>query len=122
MPWTAVTRKQHDRSDLRYASDLRDGQGNESRLTRIKAERGQEIGVIPFGELAFSLDRVFSGHGADEIEGQMAHQSHVLGAVAASQARLVLFEDDIEHPVQAVFDSPVRPCGVGEGLCGQLAR
>lgn len=26
MPWTAVTRQQHDRSGLRYASDLRDGE------------------------------------------------------------------------------------------------
>ena len=52
----------------------------------------------------------------------MADAGHVLGAVAAPEARLVLLELDIEHPVQTVFDCPVGARRCGEGLGCQDTR
>ena len=43
----------------------------------------------------------------------MSDDSHVFRAVAFSQAGLVFVEDDVEHPVQAVFDAPVAAHGRG---------
>jgi hypothetical protein len=43
--------------------------------------------------------------------------------MAFSEARLVLLEDDIEHPIQAVFDAPVAAYGLrgalGAEACGR---
>ena len=49
---------------------------------------------------------------------------HVLRAVSGAQAAKVFVEDDVEHPVQAVLDVPVRADGVGEqgGVQGQGAE
>jgi len=39
--------------------------------------------------------------------------------MSGSEARLVLFEDDVEDPVEAVFDAPMAAHGVGGGLGGE---
>jgi hypothetical protein len=44
---------------------------------------------------------------------------HVFGAVAGSEARLVLVEDDVEDPVEAIFDPPMAAHGVGGGFGGE---
>jgi len=46
----------------------------------------------------------------------MPDDGHVFGAVAFSETGLVVAEDDIEHPVQLVFDAPVASDGLGGGL------
>ena len=81
-------------------------QGNESRLTGLKG--CHEVVGIPGCEFSLSLDGLFAGHGADEVEGEVADHCHVCSAVVAAQARLVLLELDIENPVEAVLDAPAR--------------
>lgn len=65
---------------------------------------------------------MFVGYGSDEIESEMAHDGHVECAMALSEARLVVVEDDVEGPVQSVLDQPVAAHGVsgpfGCQLCG----
>ncbi len=41
---------------------------------------------------------------ADDVDGEVPDEGHVAGAVAGSEAGLVLLEDDVENPVEAVFD------------------
>lgn len=47
---------------------------------------------------------------------------HVLGAEAGSQAGQVVVEDDIEDPMQAIFDVPMTADGAGEETCVEACR
>ena len=44
----------------------------------------------------------------DQVDG------HVVGTVSGSQAGEVVVEDDVEHPMEAIFDVPVGAHGAGE--------
>lgn len=58
--------------------------GYESRLTRL--ECGHEVVGIPGCEFSLSLDGLFAGHGADEVEGQGNHP-----VMTAGQVRCAVF-------------------------------
>ena len=57
--------------------------------------------------ISWLLDASFVVRGSHEIDGEVADDGHVFGAVAFSQARLVLFEGYVEHPVKLVLDAPM---------------
>ena len=61
-------------------------------------------------------------YGAYEIEGEVAHHRHVGGAVTLAQAREVLAEDDVEHPMEGIFDAPVAAHHISETLGGEGSR
>ncbi|BAV50026.1 hypothetical protein Amn_09830 [Aminobacter sp. Y103A] len=61
-------------------------------------ENCNQVVGIPGREFSLSLDGLFSGHGSDEVEGEVADHGHVCGAVAAAQAGLIILELDIENP------------------------
>ena len=63
-----------------------------------------EVVGAPAGELAAALDGFFVGYGAHEVEGEVSHDGHVFGGAAFAQPALVVLEDDVHDPVQAVFD------------------
>jgi hypothetical protein len=44
-----------------------------------------------------------------EVEGEVADDGHIGRAVAIAQARLVLVEVDVEHPVEPILDAPMPP-------------
>ena len=44
----------------------------------------------------------------------MAHHGHVVSAVADPEAREVLFEGDVENPMNAVLDAPMAAHRIGE--------
>ncbi len=46
----------------------------------------------------------------------MFDDGHVFRAVSSPQSGEIVVEDDVEHPVQAVFHTPVRAHRAGEGL------
>ena len=52
----------------------------------------------------------------------MLDDRHVLRAEAGAQARQIIVEDDVEHPVQPVLDAPVAADGACEGLRVQPGR
>lgn len=45
----------------------------------------------------------------------MADDSHVLGSIAGPEAREIVAEDHVQHPVQPVLHSPMRAHGASEG-------
>src|SRR5271165_4615624 len=59
--------------------------------------------------------------GAQLIEGELAHERHVLCSVALAHAREVLLEGHVERPVQRVLDAPVAADCLGEPGGGENA-
>ena len=45
--------------------------------------------------------------GAWDVDGHVFDDGHVFGAGAGAQSGEVIVEDDVEHPMQAVFDAPL---------------
>ena len=85
-------------------------------------EDTSEFGRVPSGQLAHGLDGSPALSGADEVDGEVADHRHVAGAMSTPEARLILFEGDVEHPVQAVFDTPVATHALGKALGGAARR
>jgi hypothetical protein len=52
----------------------------------------------------------------------MADDSHVLGSIAGPEAREIVAEDHVQHPVQAVFHPPVSAHGAGEAQSAEGER
>ena len=46
---------------------------------------------------------------AYEIEDEVAQDGEVMGGVLGTSTHLIIAEDDIHAPMQAVFDAPVQP-------------
>ena len=59
----------------------------------------------------------------EQIEGNLAQDSQILGAMVFTDSAVVFSEGDIERPMQAVFDAPVAAGGRKQclGLPGQTA-
>ena len=59
----------------------------------------------------------------EQVQGGMADGGHVLWGVIGSHTRSILMEDDIQRPVQCIFDGPVRPHGMSDlaRISGQAA-
>ena len=57
---------------------------------------------------------IFSGDGpvvrlgSQDVEGDAAQDSEVLGSVILARSGVVLMQDDVERPVKLVLDAPVR--------------
>ena len=60
-------------------------QGTESRLTRRGFEEPGELVGVPSGELAGGLDGSLAFAEAHGVDGEVAHDGHVAGAVAGAQ-------------------------------------
>ena len=72
------------------------------------AEEFEEEGIVPSGALEFETQgggRV--GMGSGDIEGKASEYGKVGRAVVLSVAGQILVEDDVEGPVQAIFDAPM---------------
>ena len=76
-----------------------------------------EVSGVEAGPFAACFEASLVGSGAQEIEGEVAHKGHVRGAVTFAQAREVLAEGDVEHPVSGVRNYP-RPRERGSGADG----
>jgi len=59
---------------------------------------------------------------SDEIEGEVSHDGHVVSAVPYPEAREILFEGDVEDPMDTVLDAPMARHRVGESLGRKRAR
>ena len=57
-----------------------------------------------------------------EVDGEVFDDGHVLRAVAGPQAGEIVAEDDIEHPMEPVFDAPMGAHRLGEGCGIELGR
>jgi hypothetical protein len=84
-------------------------QGSESGLTREVAEQGCEIFLVQSNLFSPEFDAFLVLGGAQEVDGEVANHGHVLGAVAASKAGLVIAEDYVENLMKAFLDGPMTP-------------
>ena len=66
----------------------------------------QVIG-IEVGEFSSDFEAVFILWIAHEVQGHVFDDGHVLRSVVAAEPGQIVVEDDIEDPMQAVFDAPV---------------
>jgi hypothetical protein len=73
-------------------------------------------------EFASELDGFGVFCGSDEVQGEVTDNGHVLCPEALSQTGLVVAEDDVQHPVQATFDSPVATHRLGGSFGVEAGR
>jgi hypothetical protein len=95
------------------------GQGN--RISNLSEDFGEEC-VLPSGPLDLDAQGTLGRLLADEIEGHVAEDGEVVGAVVEAIAGVVLVQDDVEAPVQGVVSRPegfhLRPLSE---RCGSLS-
>ena len=67
------------------------------------------IGVGGGGHQSSGLDAAFAFDGIEtnQVEGNVPKHSQVMSGVAGTGTHLIVGEDDIQAPMQAVLDSPV---------------
>jgi len=86
-------------------------------------KEGEEEGVIQSSTIAFLGEAAIGRIPLEDVEGHVADDGHILSSMAGAQAGLILAKDDIQDPMQVVFDGPVLGDGVkDEGrISGQAA-
>src|SRR4051794_20774218 len=88
-------------------------QGN--RISDLGEDFG-EICVLPSRPLDLDAQGALGRLLANEIEGHVTEDSEVVGAIIQAISGIVFVHDDVEAPVQAVFDRPVRAGDMAEAL------
>lgn len=71
---------------------------------------------------SFAADGDVWAGASEDVEGELAEDGEVLGAVVLAVAGAVLVEDGVEDPVEAVLDPPMGTHRAGERLGRQLGR
>jgi hypothetical protein len=79
-------------------------------------DEGFEAVGIQIGEFPASFEAVLVLWVADQVEVHVFDDGHVSWAVCGAEARKVVVEDDVEHPMETVLDAPVGSHGGGESL------
>ena len=85
------------------------------RTSNLSEDFGEEC-VLPSGPLDLDAQGALGRLLADEIEGHVAEDGEVVGAVVEAIAGVVLVHDDVEAPVQGVLDRPMRAGDLAEPL------
>jgi hypothetical protein len=70
--------------------------------------------VIPGCGFSADLDSVVSRRGADEVHGHVFDGGHIFWSVFGSEPHEVVVEDDVEDPMEPVFDAPMGANGARE--------
>src|ERR1700681_4099010 len=76
-------------------------------LSHVQEQIDEET-VVPGGAVEFASQRgLCIGMSTSDIEGKSPQNGEVGGSVVFSASRLILVENDVERPVQDVFDAPM---------------
>ena len=67
---------------------------------------GKEV-IVPRGDFALEAEAVLSGRPADQVEGHVLDGGEIGRGVISAHAALVVAEDQVHDPVEAVFDGPM---------------
>src|ERR1700674_5040729 len=71
-------------------------------------EHIDEEAVVPGGAFELATQRgLYIGMSASNIEGKTPQNGEVSGSMVFSASRLILVENNVERPVQDVFDTPM---------------
>ena len=93
-----------------------DTQGN--RISKQCQELG-EIGIVPSGLLELAAQGAFGGVFLHDVQRHVSQDRQIVWSVAQSAPVLIFIHDDIEPPVQSVFDPPVLAGDLVEAFAGQ---
>jgi len=63
---------------------------------------------FPSSEVHFSTYRSVIGVGAQDVDRDPAYDSKIIRSVIFAIPCVVLTKDDVERPMQLIFDAPVR--------------
>src|SRR5882724_7306682 len=63
----------------------------------------------PVCELHFACDRPLDRVSTQDIESHPSNDREILWRIVLARSRIVLVEDDVELPMEVVFDAPVSP-------------
>jgi hypothetical protein len=89
-------------------------------LSHVQEHIDEET-VVPGGAFEFASQRgLCIGMSTSDIEGKSPQNGEVGGSVVFSASRLILVENDVERPVQDVFDAPMFADNAQQ-LCGRVA-
>jgi hypothetical protein len=114
--WLSSLSRRRKRAASTARGQNTDTQGTESRLTGRGPADLKEVFGVEGGALASGLDGSLVFDLAEQIQSEVEHDSHVLGAVTGSDAGLILVKAHIEDPVKVVLNGPVASHGLGEGF------
>ena len=81
--------------------------------------------VIPGRPFALEAQARLGGVGCvrtNQVQHDLLEQREVLRRVVLADHAVVFTEVDVEHPVQAIFNGPVRAHGLGQFFGGEFAR
>ena len=81
--------------------------------------------VIPGRPLALEPQARLGGVGlvrTNQVQHDFLEQREVLRRVVLANHAVVFTEADVEHPVQAILNGPVRAHGLGQFFSGEFAR
>src|SRR5215471_3542945 len=92
-------------SSLRWSGSLL-GKAGESGEGIICDKAGKEV-IVPRGDFALEAEAVLSGRPADQVEGHVLDGGEIGGGVISAHAALVVTEDHVHDPVEAVLDGPM---------------
>jgi hypothetical protein len=82
-------------------------------------KEGKEKGVVPAGSFDLSPEGCLVRVGPEEIEGKLSQEGEVFGSIVLAVSGAILVEDDVEHPMEAILDRPVRPGDMEQLLGGE---
>ena len=55
-----------------------------------------------------------------DVDGEPSQDGEVLRGISCSDTAVVLVEDDVENPVQLVFDRPMAACDLQQAFGGDI--
>src|SRR6202035_5118196 len=89
-------------------------------LSHVQEHIDEET-VVPGGAFEFAAQRgLCVGMSTSNVEGKSPQNSEVGGSMVFSAPRLILVENDVERPVQDVFDAPMF-ANNAQQFCGRVA-
>src|SRR5215831_17107019 len=91
-------------------------QGN--RISKLSDKLGQ-ICVIPACELELSTQGRLGVVLSHDVESHVAQDGEIVGSVVEAISGLILIHNDVEAPMESIFDAPMGTHDIGEALGGQ---
>ena len=90
---------------INWLKNLEQPQGN--RISKLSQHPSQKA-IAPCGPPELFLQRAFGGFGTDQVERHVPQDGEVVRAVVHAVPRLIFVHGDVETPVQAILDGPMR--------------
>src|SRR3954447_26335876 len=101
-------------TSVQHCFKLRSAGGYQGNRISDLGEELCEVSVLPTGPFDFDTQGTLGGFLGQEIKGHMAQDGEVMWAVIAAVSGIVLIHNDVQDPMQVVFDRPMGPRCVPE--------